>query len=100
MSRTLWRVRPRGERPTTVAKPKENLIADCPLLNHYLGGRWPSTTCRCISVLSLPQTDAFETSVAGARSSHHPASVKTPVLQRATASTAYRIMPACHPSSY
>jgi len=55
MSRTLWRVRPRGERPTTVAKPKENLIANCPLLSHYLGARWPSTTCRRISVLSLPQ---------------------------------------------
>jgi hypothetical protein len=30
----------------------------------------------------------------------HTASVKTPVLQRVTASTVYRIMPACNPSSY
>jgi len=30
----------------------------------------------------------------------HTASVKTRVLQRATASTVYRIMPACNPSSY
>jgi hypothetical protein len=30
----------------------------------------------------------------------HAASVKTPVLQRVTASTVYRIMPACNPSSY
>jgi len=67
MSRTLWRVRPRGERPTTVAKPKENLIANCPLLNHYLGARWPSTTCRRISVLSLPQTAHSRLAVACAR---------------------------------
>ena len=67
MSRTLWRVRPRGERPTTVAKPKENLIANCPLLNHYLGARWPSTTCRSISVLSLAQTAHSRLAVACAR---------------------------------
>ena len=67
MSRTLWRVRPRGERPTTVAKPKENLIANCPLLNHYLGARWPSTTCRRISVLSLAQTAHSRLAVACAR---------------------------------
>ncbi len=30
----------------------------------------------------------------------HTASVKTPVLQRVTESTVYRIMPACNPSSY
>ena len=30
----------------------------------------------------------------------HTARVKTPVLQRATASTAYRIMPACNSFSY
>jgi len=29
-----------------------------------------------------------------------PATVKTPVLQRVTTSTVYRIMPACNPSSY
>jgi hypothetical protein len=30
----------------------------------------------------------------------HTACVKTPVLQRVTASTVYRIMPPCNPSSY
>jgi hypothetical protein len=39
------------------------------------------------------------TELRGGEFEPHTASVKTPVLQRATASTVYRIMPACNLSS-
>ena len=50
---------------------------------------------------SSKDTKVSESGAKGTRTPDpHTASVKTPVLQRVTASTVYRIMPACNPSSY